>query len=112
MDPEEILGLMINTHSQILCMGRPCVIHHRTMHHMRGWWLSWREDRKIFERQCPHGIGHPDPDQYPYWKETDRMAEAVHGCDGCCHRNLVMGELADTPREIGVDLPSNRQIEG
>lgn len=61
-----------------------CVIHNRTDHHMRHWPLLWRGDRKIFERICPHGIGHPDPDQVPYWRATDQMYEAVHGCDFCC----------------------------
>lgn len=63
---------------------RPCVIHNPTPHHMRLWQLHWRDDRGIFERICEHGTGHPDPDQFPYWKEHGKMAEAVHGCDGCC----------------------------
>lgn len=63
-----------------------CVIHHRTGHHMAHWQLHWRGDRGIFERICPHGIGHPDPDQYPYWRATDQMWQTVHGCDGCCRK--------------------------
>jgi hypothetical protein len=47
--------------------------------------LTWRSDRGIFERICNHGIGHPDPDQFPYWKEQGIFdTEASHGCDGCC----------------------------
>ena len=34
-------------------------------------------DRRIMERICPHGVGHPDPDDV---LNQDR----VHGCDGCC----------------------------
>jgi hypothetical protein len=34
------------------------------------------------ERICPHGIGHPDPDD-PAFKNP---IEGVHGCDGCCSR--------------------------
>ena len=46
--------------------------------------LVWRNDRGIFERTCPHGIGHPDPDQFDYWMRSDRMYESVHGCCGVC----------------------------
>jgi hypothetical protein len=38
----------------------------------------WRDDTRIMERICIHGIGHPDPELE--YKGTD----AVHGCDGCC----------------------------
>jgi hypothetical protein len=63
---------------------RACVIHRPTPHHMRLWPLVWRDDRGIFERGCAHGIGHPDPDQFDYWRETATMYRAVHSCDGCC----------------------------
>ena len=50
--------------------------------------LHWRDDRYIFERICPHGIGHPDPDTLQHISQErskgDAEAEAVHGCDGCC----------------------------
>lgn len=59
-----------NVHDVALCSGRPCVVHNPTDHHMRGFRLLWRNDRAIFERICPHGIGHPDPDQYAYWLDT------------------------------------------
>lgn len=72
-------------HPGAVCEGRPCVIHSPTDHHMRGWPLLWRDDRGIFERICEHGVGHPDPDQLYYWRETG-PAEAVHGCDGCCQQ--------------------------
>jgi hypothetical protein len=58
---------------------------------MSGWPLHYRLDRNIFERICKHGAGHPDPDQLPYWEETDQMYQTVHGCHidgetgrGCC----------------------------
>lgn len=75
---------LVNLHGIEKCRGRTCIVHNRTGHHMRSWPLCWRNDRGIFERSCPHGIGHPDPDQFAYWKEIGAMAEAVHGCDGCC----------------------------
>jgi hypothetical protein len=47
---------------------------------MRAFPQHWRTDRKIIERICPHGVGHPDPDD-PKMME---VYEAIHGCDGCC----------------------------
>lgn len=51
---------------------------------MREWRPHWRNDRGILERICPHGLGHPDPDQAEYWNETGQEWQFVHGCDGCC----------------------------
>lgn len=84
----EIEGIrLIGVHSPKACGGRVCIIHNPTDHHMRSWKLHWRDDRGIFERLCPtHGCGHPDPDQWPYWVETGREIEAIHGCCGCCFR--------------------------
>lgn len=61
-----------------------CVLHNRTDHHMQHWRLIWRDDRGIFERLCQHSIGHPDPDQGPYWAVTNQDWQWVHGCCGCC----------------------------
>jgi hypothetical protein len=66
------------------CATDRCVFHKPSEHSMSEFKLHWRDDRGIFERICPHGVGHPDPDQFPYWELTDDMAQAVHGCDGCC----------------------------
>jgi len=67
-------------HSPSACAGDPCPVHNVSDHHMRDWPQHYRNDRGITERICPHGIGHPDPD--------DRCCRTpyggVHGCDGCC----------------------------
>lgn len=78
--------VLTNIHSPRLCTGRPCVIHNRTDHHMRSWPLHWRDDRGIFERICGHGVGHPDPDQFEYWRRTGQSSQTIHGCCGqvCC----------------------------
>jgi len=76
--------ILHNVHDEAKCDGNPCVVHNRTEHHMSGWRLHWRDDRGIFERICPHGIGHPDPDQFAYWADTEQEWQSVHGCDGCC----------------------------
>ena len=69
------------------CQGDTCVFHKPTDHHMASWPQIWRYDRHIFERICPHGVGHPDPDQFEFWKLNEVYeSEAVHGCDGCCVR--------------------------
>lgn len=68
-----------HTHDKSQCNGEPCPVHNPSNHHMRKWPLNYRMDRGITERICPHGIGHPDPD--------DIFAigyNAIHGCDGCC----------------------------
>lgn len=75
---------MSNVHAEMLCAGRPCPAHNPSEHHMRRWTLHWRGDRGILERICPHGIGHPDPDQREFWNETGQEWQGVHGCDGCC----------------------------
>ena len=65
-----------NVHYASKCIGRPCCIHNPSDHHMRSWPQNFRQDRGMMERICPHGIGHPDPD--------DPTTDTVHGCDGCC----------------------------
>lgn len=77
---------LVNVHDESKCDGRVCIVHSPTDHHMRDWPLHFREDRGIFERICPHGVGHPDFDQYEFWEETDQMWQAAHGCDFCCAR--------------------------
>lgn len=67
------------THKKDQCLGENCTIHNVSDHHMKDWPQNWRGDRRIMERICEHGIGHPDPDDI-------RVAagDNVHGCDGCC----------------------------
>lgn len=72
------------------CEGRACVIHNPSDHSMRSFPTHWREagpwDVKPshVERTCPHGIGHPDPDDLAYWASVGVTAMGIHGCDGCC----------------------------
>ena len=64
------------THPLTDCYGQICAIHNRSLHSMRAFSQHWRGDRHFLERICPHGVGHPDPD--------DCSGEIIHGCDGCC----------------------------
>lgn len=76
-----------SVHPKDSCAGDYCPIHNRSNHHMRKFPQHWRADRGIIERICPHGIGHPDPDQSAFFKKVygkDAWAQWVHGCDGCC----------------------------
>ena len=80
--PGELVSLEHSTqhiigHPSSKCAGRPCTLHNRSAHHLRGMRQLWRDDVQLMERICPHGVGHPDPDDL-------KAAEYQHGCDGCC----------------------------
>ena len=78
-------GQTVYVHERGQCKKGPCCIHFPSDHHMRNWPTHWRDDRKLMERLCPHGVGHPDPDQVTY--DLGRGVEnSIHGCDGCCSR--------------------------
>lgn len=68
-------GQLLRVHKERDCAGQWCVIHFRKPEEQRDWPTHWREDRRIMEVICPHGVGHP-PTEGRSW---------VHGCDGCCH---------------------------
>lgn len=73
-------SLIYTTHSSRSCSPAPCCVHRPSAHHMRDWPQNYREDTGVTERICPHGVGHPDPDQ-PFEKDA---VQWMHGCDGCC----------------------------
>lgn len=70
---------LLRTHVAGKCAGEYCTIHNRSDHSMRSFPQHWRGDRGIMERICPHGIGHPDPDEVYMYGKWDS-----HACDGCC----------------------------
>lgn len=72
-------GEQIYVHPRDTCRGYFCTIHYVSNHHMNQWPQHWRDDTKIMERICEHGVGHPDPDDPSAFRST-------HGCDGCCAR--------------------------
>jgi hypothetical protein len=67
---------LINVHSSTECSGS-CTIHRHSKHTLDDKPLFWRNDRKIFEHICDHGIGHPCPDSL-------KNDDGIHGCDSCC----------------------------
>lgn len=72
---------LVTVHSPEKCAGDVCCIHNPTNHHMITWRQNWRGDKGMMERFCPHGIGHPDPDDL---RVRTTPGVGVHGCDGCC----------------------------
>jgi nitroreductase len=80
-------GQLLHFHPVERCTP-PCALHAPSDHHMVTWPLHWRDDRRILERICEHGIGHPDPDDAAFRREyAPRNGDSVHGCDGCCWRD-------------------------
>lgn len=89
-------GQTITAHEPEECAGKVCCIHNPSVHHMSGWWQNYRDDTGVMERICPHGIGHPDPDDVVFLMQRDGEADTVHGCDGCCNpRGRITWEKAD-----------------
>lgn len=80
---ENSLETLQGVHRDGTCLGEHCTIHNRSDHSMRTFPQQWRGDRGIMERICPHGVGHPDPDEYKL-HGADGDVYATHGCDGCC----------------------------
>lgn len=78
-------GQVLMVHGKTICVGN-CPIHKPSSHHMRKWKLHWRQDRRIMERICKHGIGHPDPDDASFRSRMFGDTDMTHGCDGCCQR--------------------------
>lgn len=78
--------VLSNVHDESKCAGRPCVLHNPSDHHMREWPMLFRADRHLMERTCPHGVGHPDPDDLSWHVSEGREWQGVHGCcaEGCC----------------------------
>ena len=77
-------GQHIKVHNRERCKDQFCPIHNPSDHHMKDWPTNWRGDIGVMERICPHGIGHPDPDDLFYKSALGITWPAIHGCDGCC----------------------------
>lgn len=75
--------LMVHDLADCQSRGGHCPIHNPSNHHMVNWPTHWRDDRGMMERICPHGVGHPDPDD----PKATINGNDIHGCDGCCQVN-------------------------
>lgn len=81
---------LIRVHKRIECSDRKaCAIHNPSDHAMRKFKIKWRIPGPFdikplhLERICPHGVGHPDPDNAAFHRANGSSVD-VHGCDGCC----------------------------
>lgn len=90
-DEYDLFGLegggVIRTHGPLDCWGGACVIHSPSEHHMRGWRLIFRHDKHyLAERECEHGVGHPDPDSLAYIHTLGFNEVGIHECcaEHCC----------------------------
>lgn len=102
-------GQLLSTHDRLRCVWKWCVIHSPMPGPWDGWPTHWRTDRRIMERMCPHGVGHPAAEEYMIHAE----GALIHGCDGCeCHPQfakeraygggeVIEGEIVEPRKEIG-----------
>lgn len=92
---------VLQTHPASVCESDPsCCLHNPSEHALKDAPLNWRADRRLMERICEHGVGHPDPDDLAFKRRTlapevyKSYAFAVHGCDGCCFSKQETKETA------------------
>lgn len=84
MDSGYEVNLMY-VHKPAACRSRGCAIHnHPSEHPLMFAPMVWRDDLKVVERLCVHGIGHVDADVAAYLKSIGEGSAALHTCDGCC----------------------------
>jgi hypothetical protein len=88
------VGQNIVVHARNAGCDEQCVIHNPSDHVMKDFPTNWRADRGLMERMCPHGVGHPDPDDLAFKLKVDPEAThwGVHGCDGCCTHGKPLAE--------------------
>lgn len=87
LEPLMMKASWLAVHAESRCEP-PCPIHAPSDHQMRYFPLTWRSDRGFFERLCPHGTGHPDPDDLAFKLRTmgpREYASRAYGVHGCCH---------------------------
>lgn len=89
---------IISHHASVCQQQESCCIHKPSNHHMKNWKMNWRNDTRVMERICEHGVGHPDPDHLAHARQFLRLDErewdSIHGCDGCCNDESCGDEVA------------------
>jgi hypothetical protein len=89
---EPVLGRQVGERTILIhntgqCKGEGCAFHNPSDHHMIDWSMNYRWETGVLERFCPHGVGHPDPDDTAWHVSQGRTWTSIHGCDGCCSSN-------------------------
>ena len=98
-------GMVMQTHPRERCVGNFCSVHNPSAHPLRDAPRNWRSDKGMMERQCVHGVGHPDPDDLAFFRRTRDAERAdgrgVHGCciERCCV-DFLEGEAVSQRQEI------------
>lgn len=87
-------------HSSYRCaVEKHCAVHRPSKKNLlKNWPFVVRLDKSgLMERQCSHGVGHPDRDSLKWLRrfmsKSKAKALGIHGCDGCCW--LMRGEDGD-----------------
>jgi hypothetical protein len=101
-------GAVLRVHAPDKCAGQICSVHNPSDHPLKDAPRAWRASYGLFERECEHKIGHPDPDALAFLVRLRGESAShlkYHGCDGCCvppRKPIVMEfvkrELPRSPR--------------
>lgn len=94
-------GQVLQTHERTQCIGTWCAVHQPMPGPWADWPRSWRTDRAIMERTCPHGVGHPVAEMYEHSVAQGRAYDLVHGCCADC---ICSPRLAKRTMEGGWTL--------
>lgn len=105
---------IVGVHTTLDCLRMPsCALHRRSDHHLRhfpqvhqlianspesvvhSWWGP-------MQRMCPHGIGHPDPDNsYHILHNID--------CDGCCRTDSEWADVEQHPLSEDTEMSESSE---
>jgi len=86
----DVDGTHWNIHDEENCVP-PCPFHSPSDHPLKNAPIHIRGDKMMLvERICEHGVGHDDPDSVSYFKAHNEQWAGIHGCDGCCHKQVVV----------------------
>lgn len=77
---------LMNVHPIQHCEIRNCAIHNNpSLHQLTEEPLVWDEEWAAVQRECSHGMVHPDMDDLGYRKTVGQYhVFLAHECDGCC----------------------------
>lgn len=97
--------MILKHHSAKACVP-PCAFHAPSDHPLKDAPLNWRsglspfDGRRLLERLCEHGVGHPDPDGLAFANQNlPKGQEPDTGVHGCCLSRCCSGSSFDPPAE-------------